>query len=194
MGLTKEEALDIELKAIIEYRLEFYAECEKKIKALYQKEMDRLSHSLEQSKAKIRELTEQGVNSKAQINHQLTETTHLEERLKVLEKEQKTLEQQKASAERKVQTLEEKVLQSQREAKQDAAELKRLRHLEPEKLKSRLHEATSELKVVKKQAADSAKLARSRKTEIDRLTKQVKEQEAKLKELEQEPEPEESVA
>ncbi len=192
MGLTKEEALEIELKAIIEYRLEFYAECEKKVKDLHQKEMDRLKTSLEQSKAKIRELTQQGVSSKAEINQQLTTTTHLEEKLKTVDKERETLIQEKTSALRKVDALEEKVKVCQREAKQDAAELKRLRHLEPEKLKGRLHEATSELKTVKKQAADSAKLARSRKSEIERLTRQVKEQEARLKELEEEPE--ESVA
>ena len=186
IGLSKEEALEVELKAIIEYRLEFYSECEKKIKALYQTDLERLEKSLEQSKAKIRELSEQGVRSKADINHQLTEVSHLETRLKTLEQEKEQALKDKAAAERQVQTLDGKVKQSQKEAKENVSELKRLRHLEPEKLKAKLHEASSELKTSKKQFAEASKLARSRKNEIDQLTRQLKDAEAKIKEFEEE--------
>ena len=186
LGLSKEEALEVELNAIIEYRLEFYAECEKKIKAQYQADIDRLEKSLDQSKAKIRELTEQGVQSKANINHQLTEVTHLETRLKTLEQEKEQALKSEASAKRQIQTLEGKVKQSQKEAKENASELKHLRHLEPEKMKAKLHDVNNELKAMKKQVTDASRLARTRKNEIDQLTRQLKEAEAKLKEHEEE--------
>ncbi|MCL6269191.1 hypothetical protein M3P05_04435 [Sansalvadorimonas sp. 2012CJ34-2] len=185
-GLSKEEALEVELKAIIEYRLQFYAECENKIKALYEADMDRLEKSLEQSKARIRELTEQGVKTKADINHQLTEVSHLETRLSTLEQEKEQALKDEAAAKRQIQTLDGKVKQSQKEAKENVSELKRLRHLEPEKLKAKLHEANSELKANKKQLAEASRLARSRKNEIDQLTRQLKEAEAKIKEAEEE--------
>ena len=94
------------------------------------------------------------------------------------------LEKENAKLSRRVESQEQSLQDQVRENKKDQAELKRLRHLEPDKKIKQAANAQKEVKELKKQLNDSARLARTRKTEMESVKKELEQAQERIKELE----------
>ena len=184
--LSREQELEADLKAIIEYRVEFFQTCEEKIREIYQQRINDLEGSLKRAQQQISTLSAQSSDHKALANKSYTESSRLQGQLEEVQALAASLETDKTKALRKIKTLEQKLQEQIKSGKADQAELKKLRHLEPEKKIKQAANAQKEVKELKKQLTESARLARSRKSELDDLNKELATLKEKLEPLESE--------
>ncbi|MTI14579.1 hypothetical protein [Sansalvadorimonas verongulae] len=182
--LSREQELEADLKAIIEYRVEFFQTCEEKIRKVYQQRIEDLERSLKRAQQQISTLSAQSSDQKALANKSYTETSRLQGQLEEVQVLAESLESDKTKALRKIDTLEKKLQEQIKLGKADQGELKKLRHMEPEKKIKQAANAQKEVKELKKQLTESARLARSRKVELDELNKEVASLKEKIEGLE----------
>ncbi len=191
--LSREKELEADLNAVIEYRLEFFTTCEEKVRAIYQQRMEALQDDLQRAQNQIQVMAAENAEHKAAVNKSQTETSRLLDHNEQAKASAEQLEKECARLARKVETLEGNLQEQIRENKKDQSELKRLRHLEPDKKVKQAASAQKEAKELKKQLNESARLARSRKAEMDSLKKDLEQAQARIKELEKSKETTEAV-
>ncbi|CAM3833653.1 hypothetical protein [Parendozoicomonas haliclonae] len=182
--LNREKELEADLNAVIEYRLEFYQTCEDKVRAQFQQKLDTLQEDLKRAQKQLQVMASENSDQKAMANKSQTETTRLNTQFEEATTRIETLEKDNAKQARKIETLEKNLQDQIQEGKKDQAELKRLRHMEPDKKVKQAAQAQKEAKDLKKQLTESARLARTRKSEMDSLKKELEQAQEKIKELE----------
>ncbi len=182
--LSKEKELEADLNAVIEYRVEFFQTCEEKIRAIYQQRIESLQDDLKRAQKQIQVMVSENSDQKAITNKSQTETSRLSGQYDEARTLIGSLEKEDSRQARKIEGLEKSLQEQMLAGKKDQSELKRLRHLEPDKKIKQAAAAQKETKELKKQLADSGRLARTRKSEVDTLKKELESAQERITELE----------
>lgn len=182
--LSREQELEADLNAIIEYRLEFFNSCEDKIRNIYKQRLEAFQNDLQKAQKQIQNMAAENADHRASVNKSHTETTRLSGQYEESRNLVEQLEKENAKLSRKIEAQDKNIQELTRENKKDQGELKRLRHLEPDKKIKQAANAQKEVKELKKQLSESARLARTRKSEVETLKKELEQAQQRIKELE----------